>query len=80
MSKGKPFNGHPSWNAWNVSLWINNDELLYWRAQGYIAEAKGRRHAAELFVADRLETDNPKTPDGAPWTITNVMRAMRGMK
>jgi hypothetical protein len=25
----KPYNGHRSWNAWNVSLWLNNDEGLY---------------------------------------------------
>ena len=23
------FNGHKNWNHWNVSLWINNDEVLY---------------------------------------------------
>lgn len=29
----KEYNGHRSWNAWNVSLWINNTEPQYRLAQ-----------------------------------------------
>ena len=25
----REYNGHESWNAWNVALWIGNDEPLY---------------------------------------------------
>jgi hypothetical protein len=25
----KPYNGHRSWNAWNVALWVANDEAPY---------------------------------------------------
>jgi hypothetical protein len=25
----KPYNGHRSWNAWNVALWVANGEAPY---------------------------------------------------
>jgi hypothetical protein len=72
----KRYNGHRNWNAWNVSLWINNDEGLYHAARQCIRHSKTRREAAESFIID-VGVD--KTPDGAPYNVTNVVEAMRGM-
>ena len=76
------YNGHKNWNHWNVSLWINNDEGLYRLAQDCVKYGHNRSHAAALFL-ERLEDilgDNLKTPDGAPYTLTNVIAAMRGIE
>ena len=71
----KPHNGHPSWNAWNVSLWLNNTEARYSLMRFCIRTTKNRKEAAQKMMQNLPE----ETPDGAPYTITNVMRAMRGM-
>ena len=90
----KTYNGHPSRNFWNVSLWINNDEALYRLALECIRETKTRRDAAwsmmdELNARMALAVVGaPRgmgnaistTPDGAPYTIASIMRAMRGME
>lgn len=79
MSK---FNGHKNWNHWNVSLWINNDEGLYRHALDSIELADNREHAARLMF-DYLT--NPEflgmthTPDGAPYSVSAIRAAMRGL-
>jgi len=75
MAQRKTFNGHSSWNAWNVALWINNDEGLYFRARR-LAKFYGIGTGAEK-LADELEGE--KTPDGAPYTKTTVREALRGI-
>jgi hypothetical protein len=67
------YNGHKNWNHWNVSLWINKDEPLYRQALALV-RVHGRRRAAERFCADHDET-----PDGARYSVTSVMAAMREM-
>lgn len=67
----KPYNGHPSWNAWNVALWIGNDEGLYRRA----VELKKRHGAARgaRFLSRELPA---KTPDGARYSINSLRLAL----
>lgn len=54
------YNGHPSWEHWNVSLWFNNDQGLY----NLMRES---RNGSNLW--DILNDLNfLKTPDGADIT------------
>lgn len=70
------YQGHRSWNAWNVSLWIANDERLYRFALDCIASNKTRHGAVNRF----LQMCGPKTPDGARYNYTCVMEAFRGLE
>jgi len=69
------YNGHRSWNAWNVSLWINNDEPLYRWAFGLVKE-HGITRAARLMAEDLR---GESTPDGAKYNYTCIREAMSGM-
>jgi hypothetical protein len=62
------FNGHRSWNAWNVSLWINNDESLYRRALE-LARRHGVAKGARIFAR---ELEGERTPDGGRYNPTTV--------
>ena len=73
------YNGHPSWNAWNVSLWINNDEGLYNLARECIRYNRGRTNAAAAMLAHLRECGIYETPDGARYSVSLIRRAMRGM-
>ena len=74
----KPYNGHKNWNHWNVSLWINNDEGLYRLAQVCVEVAKNKDDAAKKFMGC-CGYKGAKTPDGAPYTLSSVRAAMRGL-
>lgn len=67
------YNGHRSWNAWNVSLWINNDEALYRRAVE-LATQHGIGKAARILAR---ELDGERTPDGGRYNPTCVREALR---
>lgn len=69
------FNGHASWNQWNVSLWINNDEGLYRFAQSLVKQYGLGVGAVKL--AQALEGE--RTPDGGRFNVTAVRNALRGM-
>lgn len=70
----KEYNGHRSYNAWNISLWIHNEEWIYRLAQ----ETKDNfpKSCAKL-VLEQLKIDyGNKTPDGVKWTLLNVRKAL----
>lgn len=87
--RNKPYNGHKNWNHWNVSLWINNDEGLYEMAQDCIrthrhyssfTRTMTPRERAAVAMLDQLHmADVTHTPDGAPYSVTTIRAAMRGM-
>jgi hypothetical protein len=66
------YNGHKNWNAWNVALWISNDEGLYSLACQCVKEYPNKDKAAEALM-NMLPA---KTPDGAPYSFTNVRAAL----
>ena len=75
MAAPKAYQGHRSWAAWNVSLWIYNDEWQY-RAVRDIALGPGRIED-KVRRAQRLLGD--RTPDGARYTAMNVRLVVREM-
>lgn len=74
----KPHNGHRSWNAWNVSLWITNDEGLCRLALDCKRRSKTVSGASRLFLRDIGE--GSKTPDGGAYNMTCVREALSGLE
>lgn len=72
----KPYNGHRSWNAWNVALWIGNDEGLYNLALECIRTTRTRNLAARKLTQT---LDGEKTPDGAVYNYTCIREALKGL-
>jgi hypothetical protein len=84
------FNGHRSWNAWNVSLWIGNDESLYrsaiecWNAAEFCKRTGERRTkvvrlraATNRFLA--IVGQGSKTPEGGVYNRTCVREAIANL-
>jgi len=81
----KEFNGHRSWNAWNVSLWINNDEGLYNFAIDCISRpvvraGKSRKPTLSIATKRFMESyQDEKTPDGAVFNRLSVRLALASL-
>jgi uncharacterized protein (DUF1810 family) len=73
----QPYQGHPSWQAWNVTLWIGSDEPIYRLAMNSLARNKKIKDAAIAFIDD---LGMSKTPDGAEYDLKSVEHALRYLK
>jgi hypothetical protein len=73
------YNGHRSWNAWNVSLWLTNDEWLYRTAVECLENAYTFQAATDCFFT-QTGLQGTRTPDGAHWNHLSVRRALRGLE
>jgi hypothetical protein len=69
------FNGHKNWNHWNVGLWFENDEGLYRLASICLRSTSTKPEAARML----LPLLGAKTPDGAPYSFSSVLAALRGL-
>lgn len=69
------YQGYPSWNAWNVVLWINNDEWRYREARRIVekyGEERGARHLSAMWEGER-------TPDGGRYNLRTIRLAIEGI-
>ena len=66
------YQGHRSWNAWNVALWINNEEPTYKWARELVIE-HGRKIAARIMTR---ELEGQSTPDGGKYNFTCIYEAL----
>tara|TARA_R110002012_G_scaffold289716_1_gene482999 strand:+ start:1338 stop:1583 length:246 start_codon:yes stop_codon:yes gene_type:complete len=71
----KKYNGHRSWNAWNVSLWLNNDYALYKRIEESLAKM-GLEKTINIITH---ELEGLKTQDGAIYNRLSIKEAIIGM-
>jgi len=72
------YNGYRSWNAWNVSLWLNNCEDSQNLMKDYIRKYRTIDKAAREMAND-LAQCSPRTPDGARYNAASIREAMRGL-
>lgn len=80
----KPYNGHESYNAWNVALWIGNDEGLYRCAIEAIRRPRkdGKRvtaHCATRRFLSDTGLAGTRTPDGARYSFHSTKLAIAGL-
>lgn len=69
----KKYNGHKNYNAWNVSLWLYNDESMYYLVQKCLKFSRNKDEAAKKLLGYLPEC----TLDGVKFTYTNVRLALR---
>ena len=67
------YNGWKNYETWNVTLWIQNDELLYTLAYNNSTACKkyGKKFTYDKFLP-LLEVINETTEDGVKWNDPRI--------
>lgn len=73
-------NGHSSYEAWNIHLWINNDEGLYNMARECVRENCSPTDAAAEFINTVSELGMDSTPDGVAFERFHVEDVMEELE
>lgn len=75
----KEYQGHRSWNAWNVALYIANEYDLYEIAVDCLKCSKTPTAATRLFLR-YTGLLGERTPDGAVYNRLSVKLALEGLE
>lgn len=74
------YQGHRSWNAWNIALYLANEEALY-RAGVDACRRSINWTGAELrFRSATGISPTDRTPDGAVWNSLCLRLALQGLE
>lgn len=78
------YQGHRSWNAWNVALWIANDYSLYSYVKALYDRERnaGKSHADAVAKASsefHFLYGGSRTPDGGKFTRLAIKLAIQDL-
>lgn len=68
-------NGHKTYEAWNIALWINNTEELYYTSRDLV-KLMGAKIAANVLF-EYLE--GKSTPDGVKYNKRDIFLAVKDL-
>ena len=68
LQQNTTYNGHANYATWNVSLWIQNEEMLYHTAVEFAQQ--GQTYGE--FVSYLNDCGITQTPDGVSYTDTKL--------
>ncbi len=75
----KEYNGHRSWNGWNVALHLSNDEGLYFLAVDCYRRSNSPRQALKRFIT-RSGLLGTRTPDGAIYNRLSIYLGLQALE